>query len=1316
MWWATKVSWVNLPICIKVIWIYFLSVAYANSTRKPLNISAFNDFRARLWNLHGAQDFYPCAFKRSAPDADDLDMIECDQKASQMMENIIPTIYPDNRVVREVRINLQDELTFIPAKAFEYVGPSLYTLTISGGRLRRIRKGAFFGLTQLRKLNITDVLVGERSSKGTAHRLFSREGELATLTNLRELILQNVDLSDGLGPRAFIGISIHLEAVRLVNNRLRSINETAFEGCPCAKSIKRLAIEQQPPKSDWIKSLRTWAKDLKALEEISLNGNDLSTTKELDFGETVNKGLRVLRIENCSLTSVGSWHSLSLERLGEQLRELYVGGNLFDVTDQNSKEALIGLARFDQLDLISFAGNRGKMNRLPNWLGNATIKTLDLSRSYLQQIGPGDLPRGLKTLRLQASPLQELKPMWSQNTVGLSELFLDETVLRNITVGNISGDWTTALKPLASTLQTLSLKHCELISEGFASNAADFEVARTRIDLLGFSDLRKVVLSRNCLTYIPSGTFQSVRRLRELHVRDNLLQSIEDPNWSGEYYPSNRDDRRMHIIDLTNNAITTLSRCAPALGMNRPLEELLPLTWEDPVGGRATGLKLTGNPLICDCRLGWLSSYVRHVMSDSAYEASRAVANSLNFTCIGRGRWAGKRFLQLTPKMLQQEMHPDCYRHSELYGEISKPICRTLPPPTQTESPVDAEETEDTAAESLYIFRPVRIFGYDAEDHKLWLAVRPDKLKRAWKSIARQRSQIDSFDAVYMEQILPIARISHLPPQTIIHIKENYAIFQLLFWPVERQDEAVRGPITWYVTAKGADKREYIFSAQPVFSTSAYTVCLRDALAIKTSVQSTICQIFQPSEILGKIKLPTEPGSNAYESGKISMVWLWVAAITVSILLLLIVLLLLILCLYRRKRKRREKKKRLSASSAVLRESKHRLSSSSATWVTDSIYAKIHGSPAGVSLLRDSVKQPARNDENDGLYEMLEDFNAGDTHHTGTHRGIGSPSRSESSMPNLSYVDGYHAKEAAILVNQLDIKTRRRASSNLPELPRRTPKPDGHIRFRVFGGKAPLAPAATTSASTGDLYHSGCGTPRPTSTSRRFIPNTPKATTSGWRTSLTQKIRRSTAESGPGARKGAGTGRKSKSPSPPDPIVSGTFNNEWFERSPKCTISSPKLPPPFPILTSEKDKQGSSTEDINTPASRKDSENGYLPMQLSDVPSAPSLAQTQQQLDAYQMGAGEAQLTDSYILGASGISDFMQSCATGKSSGQVEAGIDKRPDTQQRQLPPTVVTTSKLYSQPPSTGGLIVLKATEKTAPLCLPEVDSPIENCDSSP
>ncbi|VDN16275.1 unnamed protein product [Dibothriocephalus latus] len=82
-------------------------------------------------------------------------------------------------------------------------------------------------------------------------------------------------------------------------------------------------------------------------------------------------------------------------------------------------------------------------------------------------------------------------------------------------------------------------------------------------------------------------------------------------------------------------------------------------------------------------------------------------------------------------------------------------------------------------------------------------------------------------------------------------------------------------------------------------------------------------------------------------------------------------------------------------------------------------------------------------------------------------------------------------------------------------------------------------------------------------------------------------------------------------------------------------------------------------------------------------------------------------------MGGAGSRDFMQSCATGRPGEQFETGVDKRPEPQP---PITATTVSKLYSPACATVQPVMVKASEKVAPLCLPEVDSPIENSDSSP
>lgn len=748
-----------------------------NTTRKHLT----------LWNLHGAQNFYPCQFIRSSPDSDTIDTIECNREASTILENSIPTIHPEGRVVREIRIFAERQLKGLPRKAFERVGTDLQKLVIQGGDIRVIRKEALLGLTELQVLEIRNAPGAENRwpNNGLAGRLFTAHGELKHLKKLKRLVLENVDLSDGLVAYAFYDMSRRLTEVEMIGNNLVTINPYTFEKSECCKSLRRLSLERQNGSLDWLNNANRWARDLGGINLLSLSGNNI-TNKTLDFGYILNSKLHALKIENCSLTELPD----DLLSNFKALEEIYVGENSFTIiSDQEAAEKLRGLKKFTNLSKLSLQGNKGLIYKQPTWFRKSGIKELDYAKSLLRRIGARELPKGLQRLHIESTFLEEIDSEWTAEMPNFSHLYLNASYIKGVKINGVEGNWQAALEAMKDQLTTLGLSQCQIISQSLKPNMDDnFHITGLRLGLNQLQKLEHLDLSGNYITHIPQNAFQNLSQLSSLNLSNNHLQTLLILNHDVMRSTSGPS---IQELDLTNNALSSVLRSAPSLGFNTSLRNLL---------ADGAEMKLRGNPLICDCRLRWLAE--GRIRVD-------------NFTCTGRNSITGSGFHDVTVEDLENENN--CIERD--FIEMPNPA---------------------------YPFRPVRVFGYDKSLEKVYFAVKGRALKAAWSNIAKSAPL---HPASALQNLL--AKLNNMTPEIISELQENYLVFDVAYWPVGQMKE-MEEPLGWQVVEEELTRmegREYIFSVQPINVKRAHTVCFRNALERRNTARSTLCQIFQPSEL-----------------------------------------------------------------------------------------------------------------------------------------------------------------------------------------------------------------------------------------------------------------------------------------------------------------------------------------------------------------------------------------------------------------------------------------------------------------------------------
>lgn len=137
------------------------------------------------------------------------------------------------------------------------------------------------------------------------------------------------------------------------------------------------------------------------------------------------------------------------------------------------------------------------------------------------------------------------------------------------------------------------------IPAGIAHSTYQLDISNNKVteirreDFKGLSRLTSLNLSENSLRMLEQKTFSHLPTLRILRLKSNQISCIETGAFDGLYY--------LETLDITDNVLTTLAE--PVV---RPLRNLL-------------HLKLSGNQLVCDCQLSWLSDWLSQLSGRSAH-------------------------------------------------------------------------------------------------------------------------------------------------------------------------------------------------------------------------------------------------------------------------------------------------------------------------------------------------------------------------------------------------------------------------------------------------------------------------------------------------------------------------------------------------------------------------------------------------------------------------------------------------------------------------------------------------------------------------
>lgn len=335
------------------------------------------------------------------------------------------------------------------------------------------------------------------------------------------------------------------------------------------------------------------------LTHLDLQFNEFSAVPTQELAQ-----LRSLKYLNLAGNRVSRFNAGSFRGLSLEVLDLSTQNQPVSVVDENAFRGLE--TSLKNLSLASLSLTNENVRALRHLTG---VIDLDLSRNKITNLdGLFVSLRSLVRLNLQDNPIARLGSApfadagsirilnLASNNISIMdpEAFVGLTSLEDLDLG-YSNDLTLndeSFKAQRTTLKFLKLQSANLRSSQWTAITKLYE-------------LQDLFLSRCGLSNIPDYTFQEMKKLRSIDLRNNEIKVLSQKSLSGL-------EGTLEILNLLGNQIRTIDSCV-FHGFTRL---------------NLFQLSLQHNPLQCVCGLNWLHVWFVNVTGNDNYQKGR-----ISWTC-----------------------------------------------------------------------------------------------------------------------------------------------------------------------------------------------------------------------------------------------------------------------------------------------------------------------------------------------------------------------------------------------------------------------------------------------------------------------------------------------------------------------------------------------------------------------------------------------------------------------------------------------------------------------------------------------------------
>ncbi|XP_037785286.1 protein artichoke-like [Penaeus monodon] len=493
-------------------------------------------------------------------------------------------LHLDNNMIREIAPNSFHNMS------------NLEKLNLSGNMLTSIEKSLFKTELRITHLIIDNAQVSE-----------IEDGAFDALTYLDTLSLRGNDLYELNG--GYLKLS-QLRNLDLSNNNFQAVGSSALIDLPFLETLdlSECSIEAVP---------RNFFNNSKTLRSLSLRGNNLTHLEPLVFrslfdlrrldisynaldGQSCRSLLPIKELEQLSISGNPIKHLCPSLGLLHEMKELYASDiqmtdlkvatmeslrhiEVLDISDNHLTHLPIGSLQDSSLRRLNLAGN--KLKQIPDTLfvdGVSSLELLNISNNPLdrlvnKQVGKRLVLDFLEELVATGTKLKELASHELLHMPSLRSLNLANGTISKIAQGTFRTlNQLSQLNLGFNLLQTMPRERLRGLPA-----LTHLNLTRNRLKQLDqfpsdSGNMKVLDVSGNMLTEIEEHVFRHTESLEKIYLGDNWITSI---------HPRSLEhlDRVRHL-DLNHNN----------------LEVLQPFVLH-PIERTLETIKLTGNPLVCNC-------------------------------------------------------------------------------------------------------------------------------------------------------------------------------------------------------------------------------------------------------------------------------------------------------------------------------------------------------------------------------------------------------------------------------------------------------------------------------------------------------------------------------------------------------------------------------------------------------------------------------------------------------------------------------------------------------------------------------------------